>query len=222
MAADSAGHVPDSVREKVAAPDSIGAVVTDSVQTDSVAEDTAKVSKSVLDQPVEYTASDSVTFEAGLGNANLYGNSKVNYTNLELQADWITMNMDSSIVHAVGRPDSTGKVQNQPVFKQGSDQYEPERISYNFKTRKAFIDNVYTQQGDGFLISEESKRDAEGVMYVRHGKIIRPVTPSILIFDMALTRAKVRPGKDVVFGPAYLVVEDVPLPLAILTVSSLQ
>ena len=83
MAADSAGHVPDSVREKVAAPDSIGAVVTDSVQTDSVAEDTAKVSKSVLDQPVEYTASDSVTFEAGLGNANLYGNSKVNYTNLE-------------------------------------------------------------------------------------------------------------------------------------------
>lgn len=214
MAADSAGHVPDSVREKVAAPDSIGAVVTDSVQTDSVAEDTAKVSKSVLDQPVEYTASDSVTFEAGLGNANLYGNSKVNYTNLELQADWITMNMDSSIVHAVGRPDSTGKVQNQPVFKQGSDQYEPERISYNFKTRKAFIDNVYTQQGDGFLISQESKRDAEGVMYVRHGKYTT-CNAKHPHFYMALTRAKVRPGKDVVFGPAYLVVEDVPLPLAI-------
>jgi hypothetical protein len=214
MAADSVGHVPDSVREKVAAPDSIGAVVTDSVQTDSVSEDTAKVSKSVLDQPVEYTASDSVTFEAGLGNANLYGNSKVNYTNLELQADWITMNMDSSIVHAVGRPDSTGKVQNQPVFKQGSDQYEPERISYNFKTRKAFIDNVYTQQGDGFLISEESKRDAEGVMYVRHGKYTT-CNAKHPHFYMALTRAKVRPGKDVVFGPAYLVVEDVPLPLAI-------
>ena len=214
MAADSAGHLPDSVREKVAAPDSIGAVVTDSVQTDSVAEDTAKVSKSVLDQPVEYTASDSVTFEAGLGNANLYGNSKVNYTNLELQADWITMNMDSSIVHAVGRPDSTGKVQNQPVFKQGSDQYEPERISYNFKTRKAFIDNVYTQQGDGFLISQESKRDAEGVMYVRHGKYTT-CNAKHPHFYMALTRAKVRPGKDVVFGPAYLVVEDVPLPLAI-------
>lgn len=214
MAADSVGHLPDSVREKVAAPDSIGAVVTDSVQTDSVAEDTAKVSKSVLDQPVEYTASDSVTFEAGLGNANLYGNSKVNYTNLELQADWITMNMDSSIVHAVGRPDSTGKVQNQPVFKQGSDQYEPERISYNFKTRKAFIDNVYTQQGDGFLISEESKRDAEGVMYVRHGKYTT-CNAKHPHFYMALTRAKVRPGKDVVFGPAYLVVEDVPLPLAI-------
>ena len=203
-AADSTGNV--------AMPDSLAGA--DSISADTLMADTVKQSKSVLDQPVEYTASDSVTFEAGLGNANLYGDSKVNYTNLELQADWITMNLDSSIVHAVGRPDSTGKVQNQPVFKQGSDQYEPERISYNFKTRKAFIDNVYTQQGDGFLISEESKRDAEGVMYVRHGKYTT-CNAKHPHFYMALTRAKVRPGKDVVFGPAYLVIEDVPLPLAI-------
>ena len=203
-AADSTGSV--------AMPDSLAGA--DSISADTLMADTVKQSKSVLDQPVEYTASDSVTFEAGLGNANLYGDSKVNYTNLELQADWITMNLDSSIVHAVGRPDSTGKVQNQPVFKQGSDQYEPERISYNFKTRKAFIDNVYTQQGDGFLISEESKRDAEGVMYVRHGKYTT-CNAKHPHFYMALTRAKVRPGKDVVFGPAYLVIEDVPLPLAI-------
>ncbi len=189
-------------------------MASDSLPTDSVPKDTAKVSKSVLDQPVQYTASDSVTFEAGMGNANLYGDSKVNYTNLELEADLITMNMDSSIVHAVGRPDSTGRMKKQPVFKQGSDQYEPEKISYNFKTRKAFIDNVYTKQGDGFLISEESKRDAEGVMYVRHGKYTT-CNAKHPHFYMALTRAKVRPGKDVVFGPAYLVVEDVPLPLAI-------
>ena len=207
--ADSLAAFPDSL----AGGGSL-AVPADSLAADSVGEDSAEVSKSVLDQPVEYTASDSVTFEAGLGNANLYGNSKVTYTNLELQADLITMNLDSSIVHAVGRPDSTGKVQNQPVFKQGGDQYEPEKISYNFKTRKAFIDNVYTQQGDGFLISEESKRDAEGVMYVRHGKYTT-CNAKHPHFYLALTRAKVRPGKDVVFGPAYLVVEDVPLPLAI-------
>lgn len=171
-------HVSDSLRQPevetdtLLLPDSLraGVVSQDSLRTDSIQEDTMKVSKSVLDQPVEYTASDSVTFEAGVGNANLYGNSKVNYLNLELQADWITMNMDSSIVHAVGRTDSTGNVKGQPVFKQGEDQYEPEKISYNFKTRKAFINNVYTQQGDGYLISNESKRDGEGVMYLRHGK----------------------------------------------------
>ena len=149
-----------------------------------------------------------------MGNANLYGESKVNYQNLELTADLITMNMDSSIVHAVGRMDSTGQMKGQPVFKQGSDEYEPEKISYNFKTRKAFIDNVYTPQGNGFMISQESKRDGEGVMYVRHGKYTT-CNARHPHFYLALTRAKVRPGKDVVFGPAYLVVEDVPLPLAI-------
>ena len=211
---DSVEWAPDSLSVLADSLERGGLQMADSLMTDSVAEDTAETSKSMLDRPVEYTASDSVTFEAGLGNANLYGNSKVNYTNLELQADLITMNLDSSIVHAVGRPDSTGKVQNQPVFKQGSDQYEPDKISYNFKTKKAFIDNVYTQQGDGFLISEESKRDAEGVMYVRHGKYTT-CNAKHPHFYLALTRAKVRPGQDVVFGPAYLVVEDVPLPLAI-------
>ncbi len=210
---DSITNQLPSMSDSIAIADSLNLSV-DTIQNDSVAKDTTKVSKSVLDQPVEYVASDSVTFESGVGNANLYGNSKVNYTNLELQADWITMNMDSSIVHAVGREDSTGNVKGQPVFKQGSDQYEPERISYNFKTRKAFIDNVYTQQGDGFLISEQSKRDSEGVMYVRRGKYTT-CNAKHPHFYLALTRAKVRPGKDVVFGPAYLVVEDVPLPLAI-------
>lgn len=205
IASDSLSILSDSIKA--------GLLGTDSVAADTTAKDTVK-SKSALDQPVEYTAKDSVTFEAGIGNANLYGESKVNYQNLELTADLITMNMDSSIVHAVGRKDSTGQMKGQPVFKQGSDQYEPEKISYNFKTRKAFIDNVYTPQGNGFMISEESKRDGEGVMYVRHGKYTT-CNARHPHFYLALTRAKVRPGKDVVFGPAYLVVEDVPLPLAI-------
>lgn len=205
IASDSLSILNDSIKA--------GLLGTDSVAADTTAKDTVK-SKSALDQPVEYTAKDSVTFEAGIGNANLYGESKVNYQNLELTADLITMNMDSSIVHAVGRKDSTGQMKGQPVFKQGSDQYEPEKISYNFKTRKAFIDNVYTPQGNGFMISEESKRDGEGVMYVRHGKYTT-CNARHPHFYLALTRAKVRPGKDVVFGPAYLVVEDVPLPLAI-------
>ena len=213
---ESPGEVHDSLPADSLFADSLArdTVLNDTVQADTLDSDTAEVSKSVLDFPVNYTASDSVTFESGLGNANLYGDSKVTYTNLELDADWITMNLDSSIVHAVGRPDSTGKVRNQPIFKQGSDQYEPERISYNFKTRKAFIDNVYTEQGDGFMISEESKRDAEGVMYVRHGKYTT-CNARHPHFYLALTRAKMHPGKNVIFGPAYLVVEDVPLPLAI-------
>ena len=186
----------------------------DSVLTDSTATDSVKKSKSALDMPVTYSASDSITFEQFDRRANLFGSGVVKYQNLELQAELITMSLDSSLVHAVGRADSAGNVKGQPVFKQGSDEYEPEKISYNFKTQKAFINNVYTQQGEGYLISEESKRDHEGVMYVRHGKYTT-CDASHPHFYLSLTRAKVRPGKDVVFGPAYLVVEDVPLPLAI-------
>lgn len=224
VTADSLAQPPvDSLR--AFRPDSVSAFATDSLSeeavqfADSLAADTlvadsARKSKSALDMPVAYTASDSITFEHGVGRANLYGNGKVNYQNLELTADLITMSLDSSLVHAVGRVDSLGNKTGEPVFKQGSDEYEPEKISYNFKTRKAFINNVYTKQGEGLLISEDSKRDAEGVMFVRHGKYTT-CDARHPHFYLALTRAKVRPGKDVVFGPAYLVVEDVPLPLAI-------
>ena len=189
-------------------------VAPDSSKMDTTRHDTVRKSKSALDEPVQYTAKDSITFDYANSRANLYGDSKVNYQNLELTADQITMNLDSSIVHAMGREDSTGVVQGAPVFKQGNDQYEPDRISYNFKTQKAFISNVYTEQGEGFLISEDSKRDSTGTMYLKGG-MYTTCDAKHPHFYLRLTRAKVRPGKDVVFGPAYLVVEDVPLPLAI-------
>ncbi len=163
---------------------------------------------------MNYTASDSITFEYGKGRANLYGDSKVTYQDLELDAALITMNLDSSLVHAVGRVDSLGNRIGEPVFKQGNDEYEPEKVSYNFKSRKAFVHNVYTKQGEGFVIGEESKRDAEGVIYGRRGKYTT-CDAKHPHFYVALTRYRMQPGKEVVFGPAYLVVADVPLPLAI-------
>lgn len=177
--------------------------------------DTIARSKSALDAPVDFTASDSVTFDYIIKRANFYGDSKVNYQNLELTADEITMSLDSSIVHANGRIDSTkNEIIGKPVFKQGNDEYEPDSISYNFKTHKAFIANVFTDQGEGIMMSSESKRDSLGVMYVQNAKYTTCDAPHPH-FYLHLTRAKVRPGEDVVFGPAYLVVEDVPLPLAI-------
>ena len=176
--------------------------------------DSTKQSKSALEAVVEFSAKDSVTFDYANDRVNFYGDAKVNYTNLELSANLITMAVDSSVVHAFGTRDSLGNMLTPPVFKQGNDQYEPDAIAYNFKTRKAFINNVYTQQGDGYMISQESKRDSAGTMYVAHAKYTT-CDAKHPHFYLALTRAKVRPGKDVVFGPAYLVLEDVPLPLAI-------
>lgn len=190
-------------------------ILPDSSQmaNDTVPADTARRSKNSIEEPVTYSAEDSITFDYGRSRAYLYGGSKVLYQDMELDAELISIAIDSSLVHATGRMDST-EVTGKPLFKQGSDEYEPDSISYNFKTRKAFVSNVYTQQGEGFMKSMDGKRDSSGVMYVQKA-FYSTCDARHPHFYLNLTRAKMRPGKNIVFGPAYLVVEDVPLPLAL-------
>ena len=184
-------------------------ILPDTTQKDTVKTDTTSNSN-VLDSPVKYEAKDSIVFDYHNSRAHLYGDSKVNYQNLELDADEIDISIDSSLVYAAGRKDSTGVIQGKPLFKQGADEYEPDRIAYNFKTRKAFVTNVYTQEGEGFMQTIDGKRDSSGVMYIRHGKYTT-CDSEHPHFYLALSRAKMHPGKSVIFGPAHLVVEDVPL-----------
>lgn len=170
--------------------------------------------KNGIDAPVKYSAEDSLVFEAATGVAHLYGDSHVEYEDMDLKSDRIYMSMDSSIVHATGARDSLGKMYGLPVFKMGNDTYESDTMAFNFKTKKGLINDVYTQQEDGFMTGELSKRNEKGEIFIQHGRYTTCDKPHP-DFYIALSRGKMRPGKDVVFGPAYLVVADVPLPLAI-------
>ena len=182
---------------------------------DSLAADSAnRQRKNGIDAPVEYTAEDSMTYDGLTGVAHLFGKSHVKYQDMDLESDQIFMSLDSSLVHATGSLDTTGQKFGTPVFKMGSDTYETDTMAFNFKTKKGLINNVYTQQQDGFMTSEISKRDGKGDMHLYHGRYTTCDQPHP-DFYFAMSRAKVRPGKDVVFGPTYLVVADVPLPFAI-------
>ena len=183
---------------------------------DSLAQDSINRSrKNGIDSPVEYSANDSLTYTAATGLAHLYGSSSVKYQNMDLQSDRIYMSLDSSLVHATGTLDSTTQaLVGTPVFKMGSDEYESDTMAFNFKTKKGLISEVYTQQEDGYLTSELSKRGANGEVYLQHARYTTCDDPHP-DFYLALSRGKMRPGKDVVFGPAYLVVADVPLPFAV-------
>ena len=181
---------------------------------DSAKLDTTR-QRSGLEAPVDYTAKDSLVYDATTGFAHLYGEAKVHYQNMDLSADYITLNMDSTIVHAQGVPDSTGKaMKGTPIYKQGSENYESERMSFNFRTKKGFIEKVKTTQGNGFLRSVDSKRSDDGNFYLQDAQYTT-CDADHPHFYLQLTRAKVSPGKETFFGPAYLVVADVPLPLAI-------
>lgn len=188
-------------------------VALDSLGMDSLAVDTTK-KKEPLDAPVIYEASDSIVFTKD-GYAHLYGEGKVNYQNIELTSAVITMNMDSSTVYATGVTDTAGVETGSPIFKDGETPYESKIMRYNFKTKKGFINSIVTQQGEGYVTSEEGKKGANDEIYMRHGKYTTCDNHEHPHFYLRLSMAKVRPKKNVVFGPAQLVVEDVPLPIAV-------
>lgn len=199
------GEKTDSLHRDSLALDSLG--------MDSLAADTTK-KKEPLDAPVIYEASDSIVFTKE-GYAHLYGEGKVNYQNIELTSAVITMNMDSSTVYATGVTDTAGVETGSPIFKDGEIPYESKIMRYNFKTKKGFINSIVTQQGEGYVTSEEGKKGANDEIYMRHGKYTTCDNHEHPHFYLKLSMAKVRPKKNVVFGPAQLVVEDVPLPIAV-------
>ena len=186
--------------------------IDDSIRADSM----MRARSNRIDAPVKYSAEDSLVYDAESGTAYLYGNSKVDYENMKLMSDKVHMNLDKSTVRATGTVDSTaeGGIKGKPVFTMGKDEYKSDTMAFNFKSKKGLIKGVYTEQQDGFLSGEVGKRDSTGSIYLQHGRYTTCDKPHP-DFYIALSRAKVRPGKDVVFGPAYLVVADVPLPLAI-------
>ena len=184
--------------------------VDDSLRLDSI----NRRKKNGIDAPVVYSGNDSLVYIASSNTAHIFGDAKVDYENMKLESERIYMSLDSSIVHAEGVTDTAGVTTGTPVFNMGKDKYESDRMSFNFKTKKGLINSVYTQQEDGFMTAQLSKRDSSGVVYMQKGRYTT-CDDEHPDFYIALSRLKMRPGKDVVFGPAHLVVADVPLPLAI-------
>lgn len=209
--------IPASSADSLAVADSLlltpeGAEPLDSIPADSVA---SKEKEDVLEAPVSYQADDSIVWIIENSKAYLFKNSKVDYQKIGLTAEQIQVDIDTKTVYAHGVTDSLGAEIGRPVFKDGDTPYESDTMSYNFSSRKGYISNVVTQQGEGYMTSRDAKKGPDNEIYVMGGKYTTCDNHEHPHFYMALTRGKVRPGKNAVFGPAYLVVEDVPLPLAI-------
>ena len=207
-------------QEITAFSDTLSVVPADSIAplSDSVAVTVDSIippkKKSMIDDVIIYQASDSVVFFAD-GKAFLYGQGIVDYKNIQLKAEYIQMDLDSAQVHATGIKDSLGNEIGSPIFKEENESYEARSIKYNFNTKKGFIQHVVTQQGDGFVVSERTKKTADDILFMKDGRYTTCPYHDHPHFYLNLTRAKVKPGSYIVTGPAYLVIEDVPLPLAI-------
>ncbi|OAV73423.1 Organic solvent tolerance protein OstA [Bacteroidales bacterium Barb6] len=181
---------------------------------DTMAQDTAAVQKSTLEAPVAYQATDSIVMTAG-NWAYLYGNGNVKYQQIELQSEHITISMDNSLVYATFGLDTAGQEFGYPLFKQGEEAYESKTMRYNFKTQKGFSTGSITQQGEGFVTANYTKKMADDILNMADGKYTTCDDHDHPHFYIKLSKAKVRPRKNIVTGPVYLVIEDVPLPVGL-------
>ena len=133
---------------------------------------------------------------------------------MKLTSDYIRVKMDSSTIYARGVQDTTtGKWSGLPVFADGKDQYESKEMTYNLKTQKGFIKHVVTEQGEGYIISDKTKKVGEDILMMADGKYTTCDDHEHPHFYLSLTKAKVKPGDYIATGPAYLVVGDVPFRL---------
>ena len=166
--------------------------------------------KQTLEAAVFYTAQDSMIFTAD-NMGFLFGEADIKYGKMSIKGEYITMDMDSSLITSTHGLDSLGKEYGLPVFAEGGTEYEMKKVRYNFETRKAFIHNVVTQQGEGNIVANEAKMNADNSFFMRNAKYTTCDNHDHPHFYLNLSKAKVRPDKDVVTGPAWLVVADVPL-----------
>ncbi len=188
-----------------------------SISTDSIPATPVTPAKkqSAITAVVHYEAKDSIVLLSN-GTAFLHGSGDITYEKMNLKSDFIRVKMDSATIYARGVQDTTtGEWNGSPVFNDGKDSYESKEMTYNLHTQKGFIRNAVTTQGEGFIIADKTKKHEGNVLTMADGKYTTCDDHDHPHFYLNLTKAKVKPGSYVATGPAYLVVGDVPLPLAI-------
>lgn len=208
--ADSAIRIVDSITT------ADSAIPSDTIRRDSTVKRKSRIrrEKVDLDNVITFSAKDSIVLE-GQNKAVMYGNGDIKYGDINLTADSISMDIHTSTVYAVGTTDSTGEIIGGPSFKDKSGEYTPKTINYNFKSERGFITDVVTQQGEGYLTGGKTKKMENGELFLKDGRYTTCDNHEHPHFYLQLTKAKVIPKKNIVTGPAYMVLAGMPLPLAV-------
>jgi hypothetical protein len=213
--AATAQVVPDSLERQDSvpvAPDSIAPARTYTISGDS------------LDAPVDYLARDSMVYDVVNRRLHLYGNAQVTYTTIKLNAAYIVFDWETNTVTAEGLADSTGQIEGRPQFSEGEQKFNAERLRYNFKTRKGFINHASSQQNDVYVLGEQAKfvgrnltndsTRADNIVYSKNAIFTSCDLPEPH-YGIRSTKQKVIPDKTVIIGPSNLEIAGIPTPLAL-------
>jgi len=186
----------------------------DTLRPDTTGIRTFVISPDAVDMPIVYNAIDSQYINMDEQKVYLINGASAVYGDISLEAYHIVLDLNTSEVNAWGRRDSTGKLVDIPRFRDGDEEWEADELTYNFKTKRAIIRNIVTEEEEGFLHSDVTKRHQDGALHVKGSKYTT-CDAEDPHFYVSLPKAKVIPNEKIVSGPAYLVLEDIPLPLAL-------
>ena len=217
-----------SVSDSISNADSINnAVVANYIPTDSIALNKDSVSvnsdsltsknKSFLEAEVQYQARDSIVFYSN-GTGFLYGDGQVKYLQsspIELKAEYVRFKLDSATIYAIGGVDSAGNPIGNPIFSDNGQEYQSKYMSYNFKTHRAYVRGGVTRQDEGFIVADQTKMFEDQSFFLKDGKYTTCDNHDHPHFYLHITKGKLKPGSFIAAGPAYLVMQDVPLPIAV-------
>lgn len=190
-------------------------VVQDTVQTDTLLNDSVQADKPLFKDVITYNSDDSIRFSIDQKKVYLYGNAHVKYMTTELNAQFIELDMDKKQAFASGLPDTSGTLVGTPKFKDGGQEFESKELKYNFETGKGFVKEIITQEGDGYVQGKLTKRMSDSIYCVKNGWYTTCDQHDHPHFYIHMRRAKMIKDKKVISGLANLVIEDVPLPIGI-------
>jgi hypothetical protein len=168
--------------------------------------------KSAIKNKVKYNAKDSIVYLAGEKTTVLYKDAFINFDSYEMKSAVIKINFDKNIVNAVGEQDSLGKLVNTPSFKQGSETYNIDEVTFNYASKRGLMREFRTQEGEGFIRGERVKRDEFNNFYIRDS-YYTTCSEHEPHFAINAKKLKVIPGKKVITGPANLSIMGVGTPL---------
>ena len=202
---DTTGQPGDSIRIVY---DSAG-IPIDTIRNDSTQ------SKPLFDDLIDYNADDSVRFSIQEKKVYLYGNGFVKYLTTELRADYIELDMDKKLAMATGVPDSVGKLKGTPKFKDGGQEFESTELHYNFDTKKGYVTEIITQEGEGYIQGKTTKKMSDSVYCVKHGMYTTCDEHDHPHFGLNMSKAKMIKDKKIFVGFTNLELEGIPLPIFI-------
>lgn len=171
----------------------------------------------VVKTKAEYRSSSSISNK----QTSLNKNAQIIYQDMQIDADYIRIDWETGKIYARGEQDDKGKIIKPAIATQGGKKYEYNEVIYNYKTKQAIAFNARTEESEGVIVAEKTKKYNDSVFFMRKAiyttdDYFIKKKDTLPDYHMSAPNIKLIKGKNssqLVTGPIQLYIEQVPTPL---------